>query len=156
VQPPSLGARVAARFVDGGIVGIPAGSLASAIGLGLGTRVAFVTVVAVAYDTVSVAVFGRTLGKRLFQTAVVDLAQAPVTWSGALTRAVVLLVPLYLPAAVGGGVGESATVVVLIVHFLVVAQRRDDRRGIHDLAAGTRPVANGSAPGMRIDEVSAG
>jgi uncharacterized RDD family membrane protein YckC len=141
VQPPALGPRVLARFLDAGIVGIPAGIVASLADISGGARLVFVAVVAVAYETIALGVHGRTIGKNICHLGVVDLDGRPLTWQQAFIRAAVLLVPAYLLSPKIDSVAEWLVLAFVLANYYVIAKRREDRRGIHDLAAGTRAIA---------------
>lgn len=130
-----------ARFLDGVVVSVILAGVIGIAGGGDATRAILAAVLAVAYDTVAVAAWGQTLGKHASRTAVVDARGGTVTWAQAATRAVVLLLPISLLAPRIDTVGEWAVLVLVLANFVVVARRRDDRRGLHDLAARTRPIA---------------
>jgi uncharacterized RDD family membrane protein YckC len=80
-------------------------------------------VVPVAYFVLGHGTDGRTLGKRLLGARVVDEGGGPIGYLRALGRCVATAV-----AALPLGLG------------LVIAGLRRDRRGLHDLLAGTRVV----------------
>jgi uncharacterized RDD family membrane protein YckC len=80
-------------------------------------------VVPVAYFVLSHGTGGQTLGKRLLGARVIDEGGAPIGYLRALGRCVATVV-----AAMPFGIG------------LAVAGLRRDRRGLHDLLAGTRVV----------------
>jgi len=80
-------------------------------------------VVPVAYFVLCHGTAGQTLGKRLLGARVLDESGAPIGYLRALGRSVATLV-----AALPFGVG------------LIMAGLRRDRRGLHDLLAGTRVV----------------
>jgi uncharacterized RDD family membrane protein YckC len=137
-QPPSLGGRLGARMVDGLLVGIVGGIAATILDL---DREWLAVPLALVYETVLVAVRGATFGKQWFGIAVV-----PEEGGGGMpnvvasaVRAVVLFAPIYV--AGDDNLAEWAATLVVLANGFTVARRRDDRRGLHDLAAGTRPVA---------------
>jgi uncharacterized RDD family membrane protein YckC len=80
-------------------------------------------VVPVAYFALCHGTAGQTLGKRLLGARVLDESGAPIGYLRALGRCVASIV-----AALPFGIG------------LVMAGLRRDRRGLHDLLAGTRVV----------------
>ena len=80
-------------------------------------------VVPVAYFVLCHGTAGQTLGKRLLGARVLDESGAPVGYLRALGRCVATIVAT-LPFGIG----------------LVMAGLRRDRRGLHDLLAGTRVV----------------
>jgi uncharacterized RDD family membrane protein YckC len=84
---------------------------------------AYVLVVPAAYFVLMHGTGGRTLGKMLFGARVVTLTGAPVGYPRALGRYLAAFAAL-LPLAAG---------------FLAAAAR-SDKRGLHDLLAGTRVV----------------
>jgi hypothetical protein len=57
-----------------------------------------------------------------------------------LIRAAVLLLPVYAVSSRVDTVIEWAVLLFVLANYYVIAKRRDDRRGIHDLAAGTRAI----------------
>jgi uncharacterized RDD family membrane protein YckC len=79
--------------------------------------------VPVAYFVLGHGTAGRTAGKRLVGVRVVDEQGAPIGYVRALGRSVATLL-----AALPFGLG------------LALAALRSDRRGLHDLLAGTRVV----------------
>src|SRR5262249_62436628 len=80
-------------------------------------------VVPVAYFVLSHGTGGQTLGKRLLGARVIDESGGPIGYLRALGRLVATVVAL-LPIGIG----------------LAIAGLRRDRRGLHDLLAGTRVV----------------
>ena len=137
-NPPSLGGRLGARMVDGLLVGIVAGIAATVLDI----ESDWIAVpLALVYETASVALRGATLGKGWFGVAVVPedgLEGVPDVVASAV-RAVVLFAPIYVAGA--DNLAEWAATLVVLANGFTVARRRDDRRGLHDLAAGTRPVS---------------
>lgn len=113
MKPPSLGVRVLARFLDGILISVVVAAV-------LGTA-----------DRGDAARPGAL---------VVDVAGGLVTWRQAAIRSVTLLVPVALLAPRIDTIGEWAVLVIVVANF-VVARRCEDRRGLHDLAARTQPVA---------------
>jgi uncharacterized RDD family membrane protein YckC len=85
--------------------------------------VTWLSVVPVAYFVLGHGTAGRTAGKRLVGVRVVDEQGAPMGYVRALGRSVATLL-----AALPFGLG------------LALAALRSDRRGLHDLLAGTRVV----------------
>lgn len=83
-------------------------------------------VVPAAYFVLCHGTAGQTLGKRLLGARVLDESGAPIGYMRALGRCVATIV-----AALPFGIG------------LVIAGLRRDRRGLHDLLAGTRVVRTG-------------
>lgn len=84
---------------------------------------AFAVVVPAAYFVLAHGTGGRTLGKRLVGVRVVGASGEPIGYPRALGRVLALAL-----AALPLGLG------------LLVAAGRRDRRGLHDLLAGTRVV----------------
>ncbi len=110
----AVGSRIAAAVV------------AAAPGFVLGAQAFDITwriVVPAAYFVLGHGTGGQTLGKRLVGVRVVDLRGAPIGYVHALGR---LLATAVAAAPLGLG--------------LVLAGWRADRRGLHDLLAGTRVV----------------
>lgn len=136
---PSLGARIAARFADGLLPSLVIGIV---IGLAGGNRVVLTVAAVLAYEIVAVGVWGRTAGKALFNLSVVDDATGePPSWRQAVIRALVVVVPIQLISPRTDTVVEWLVVLFVVANLVTVARRRDDRRGIHDLVAGTRAVS---------------
>lgn len=129
------------------IVLAPFTTFLSAVVLGIhrdsppGVRL-IVIVLAALYEIIPVALWGRTVGKLVARTRVVDLATgAPPSWRGSAVRWVV-------PSGVGVAAsllsrwGAAATILGMasficpfVVYAGVVWDR--DRQGLHDKAAGT-------------------
>jgi uncharacterized RDD family membrane protein YckC len=85
-----------------------------------------------AYQVVGVAVWGRTVGKVVCSTAVVDSDGDRPGWLASIVRWLV-------PAAVAAAASPAAPwldPLVLAVVYAPIAFRADSR-GLHDLAAGT-------------------
>jgi uncharacterized RDD family membrane protein YckC len=83
---------------------------------------------AVAYHTVGVARWGRTIGKAMFNCRVVRAdSGGPVTWGQAAMRAVVVGVASALPL-----IGPAALFAVY-----ATAWRHPHQQGLHDRAAAT-------------------
>lgn len=141
MEPAGFGARIVARFADGFLVSIVAAVIGGVAGIDGAGRTVMTAVIGITYETVMVATRSQTIGKQLTKIRVAGLADAPIAPWQALVRAVVVLLPFYLIAPRTDTVGEWLVVVALIANFIVVSMRRDDRRGIHDLVAQTRPVA---------------
>ncbi len=89
----------------------------------------WLAVVPVAYFVLGHGTAGRTIGKRLLGVRVVDEQGAPIGYVRALGRYVATVLAV-LPFGLG----------------LALAALRADRRGLHDLLAGTRVVSVASRP----------
>ena len=136
--------RAVGQILDQLVVLLPIAVVAVSLGVrnaddlkssGFTINVAAVSM-AFVYETVMVAVWGRTLGKFAMRTRVVRLDTAgPVLWSSSAARA---LVPL--AAGVIPGVGFVLSVVVYATAMIDKRQQ-----GWHDKAAGTIVVLNQSA-----------
>jgi uncharacterized RDD family membrane protein YckC len=106
--------------------GLAAAVVAAAPGFVLGAQAFDLTwriVVPGAYFVLGHGTAGQTLGKRLVGVRVVDVRGAPIGYVHALGR-------LLATAAAAGPLGVG----------LALAGWRADRRGLHDLLAGTRVV----------------
>ena len=145
MRPPELGPRVLARVIDGVLVGIPGGIVASILGVTGGGRGVFGGVLSFIYESVAIASYGRTVGKNVCHIAVVDLEGRQPSSREAIIRAAVINLPAYLIAPRVDTVAEWAVLLFGLANLYVIAKRRDDRRGIHDLAAGTRAIATESS-----------
>ena len=141
MQPAGFGARIVARFADGFLISIVVGLVAAVAGLDDSQRTALTIVTGVTYETIAIARWQRTVGKTLTKLRVVDVAGGAAAPWQALARTVVVLGPTYAIAPRTDTIGEWLVVAFLVANFVVVAMRREDRRGIHDLLARTRPVA---------------
>ena len=84
----------------------------------------WLSVVPAAYFVLGHGTAGRTVGKRLLGARVVDEQGAPIGYVRALGRCLATVLAL-LPLGLG----------------LALAVLRRDRRGLHDLLAGTRVVS---------------
>lgn len=141
VHAAGLGARVVARFADGFLISIVVGIVGAVAGLDDWRRTALTVVTGVLYETVAIARAQRTVGKALTKLRVVDVGGGrPAPWQAAI-RAVAVLGPLYAIAPRTDTIGEWLVVAFIFANLIVVSTRREDRRGIHDLLARTRPVA---------------
>lgn len=133
-RPGGLGVRALALLVDAAVAGalsaagawlgqVLAAADARTVLVGRAFDVSWQLVMVPAYFVLGHGTEGRTLGKRLFGLRVVDAGGAPIGYLHALGRQAA-----WTLAALPLGLG-----------FLVAAFRRD-RRGLHDLVAGTRVV----------------
>jgi uncharacterized RDD family membrane protein YckC len=136
---------VLARFLDGAVTFVSISIVARLAGLDGGARHVVACVLVIVYETFFLATRGCTIGKQLCHITVIDNDGAPLRPHQAFIRTVVLLLPSYLIGPKIDTVAEWIVLLFALANFYVVAKRRDDRRGIHDLAAGTRPVAVVSA-----------
>jgi uncharacterized RDD family membrane protein YckC len=95
-------------------------------------------VVAVTYHTVSIAVWGRTVGKLVTHVRVVraDTAGPPGWWYAGIRA----LVP-----AVAGAIPQVGTFLVLPIYLLALFDPR--RQGVHDKAAGTIVISSKDSSG---------
>ncbi|MEZ5253875.1 MAG: RDD family protein [Microthrixaceae bacterium] len=99
--------------------------------------------VAVAYFVVSHAVIGQTLGKRMCRLVVVTTSDAPIGWIRSFARFAVAFGAFALGpwiARLETGLLHDVLAVVQVAVPLIVylpILLRPDRRGLHDLAAGT-------------------
>lgn len=132
-RPGGVWARALALAIDALVVAVI--SLGGTLGRGLGAFVPRLFLVGEAlaitwaifapsaYFVLSHGTGGQTLGKRLLGLQVVDQAGSPIGYGHALGRYAATVL-----AALPGGLG------------LLLAGFRADRRGLHDLLAGTRVV----------------
>ena len=134
----SIGKRALAQVLDGLVVGVPLFLLTMALGTSLADQnltdrqLLWLTVlwvaVTLAYNTVAVAVWGKTVGKHVLGLKVVNRADGgPVSWTYASVRALVPTVVQLVPV-----IGPGLSIVVYlraVFHPL--------RQGLHDAAAGT-------------------
>lgn len=124
--------RLVARLVDILIVGIPVTAATTALLSAVLAPVGFAAVFLV-YESVQLAFWGRTVGKRLTGITVVSADGGPLRVSQALARAVVFALP---PAARPVPVlGVLAALFWLADGALVFDQPY--RQTVHDRAAGT-------------------
>lgn len=138
VELGSIGMRALAQVLDALFVGLPTLLLLLAMGLSpfeenlTDSELLWITVVgvgvALAYNTVAIAVWGTTVGKRSCGLKVVNrLDGGPVSLNYAAVRALVPTVVQLVPV-IGPGL---AIVVYLRALFHPM------RQGLHDAAAGT-------------------
>jgi uncharacterized RDD family membrane protein YckC len=137
--PAPLGRRIAAFFIDQALLfavvigltivsGVETGDVADTDRNGVLAISLLGVALAIAYHTISVARYGRTLGKRLMTLRVVAMPHGgQVTWSYAALRALVPSAAVLLPV-----VGNVAG---LAVYAWAVFDQR--RQGLHDKLAGT-------------------
>lgn len=134
----SIGRRALAQILDALIVGLPLFFLTIPLGASIAseeltdTQLLWLTVlwvgVSLAYNTVAVAIWGKTLGKHIMGLRVVNRSDGgPVSWTYASVRALVPTVVQLVPV-IGPGL---AIVVYLRAVFHPL------RQGMHDAAAGT-------------------
>lgn len=134
----SIGRRALAQVLDGLILGVPLFFLTLPFGTSItnedlsDAQLLWLTVVwvgaALIYNTVAIAVWGTTIGKRIVGLRVVNRADGgPVSWTYASVRALVPTVVQLIPV-----IGPGLSIVVYlraVFHPL--------RQGLHDAAAGT-------------------
>ncbi len=100
-----------------------------------------------AYLVVPHALWGHTIGKRLCRLDVVRADGSPVGWGGALVRFVVAYAAFGLGPLLAGRDEDllwwllSILQVAIPIAVYAPILRRADRRGLHDLAAGTAVVS---------------
>lgn len=134
----SIGRRALAQFLDGLIVGVPLFFLTLPFDASItseelsDSQLLWLTVVwvgaSLVYNTVAIAVWGMTLGKRIVGLKVVNRGDGgPVSWTYSSVRALVPTVVQLVPV-IGPGL---AIVVYLRAVFHPL------RQGLHDAAAGT-------------------
>lgn len=134
----SVGKRALAQFLDGLVVGIPLFLLTAALGYTLtddslsDSELMWLTVlwvgVNLVYNIVAIAVYGRTLGKRMAGIKVVNRVDGGrVSWNYAAVRALIPTAVQLVPV-IGPGLS-------LVVYLRAVFHPL--RQGLHDAAAGT-------------------
>ena len=130
---PTFGQRLVARIVDA-LVLLPAVVLASLVTDGR-ARVAVVLAMSAAYETVAVSRWGRTVGKHLMGTRVVDATYATYLDTG---RAGLRWLALFGGGLAGLVVPAWANLVELwIVVAVLPVMVPPLHRGLHDRAAGS-------------------
>jgi uncharacterized RDD family membrane protein YckC len=134
----SIGRRALAQVLDGLVVGVPLFFVTLPFGTSItseelsDSQLLWLTVLwvgaSLVYNTVAIAVWGSTVGKRLMRLKVVNRSDGgPVSWTYASVRALVPTVVQLVPV-----IGPGLAIVVYlraIFHPL--------RQGLHDAAAGT-------------------
>jgi uncharacterized RDD family membrane protein YckC len=149
VAPPAVPAgltlatiprRLAGLIVDQILVAVPVAVVAVALGFSPGDEItsrwmvafsAALSAVAFVYETLMIALLGRTVGKLAFGTRVVRIIDGlRPTWSQAAMRA---LVPLAF-----GAIPRVGVYLGVIVYSLALWSPL--RQGLHDRAAGTLVV----------------
>lgn len=134
----SVGKRALAQFLDGLVVGIPLFLLTATLGYTLtddslsDSELMWLTVlwvgVNLVYNIVAIAVYGRTLGKRMAGIKVVNRVDGGrVSWNYAAVRALIPTAVQLVPV-IGPGLS-------LVVYLRAVFHPL--RQGLHDAAAGT-------------------
>lgn len=137
----SIGMRAAAQVLDALVVGVPTLVLLLAMGLSpfeenlTDSELLWITVigvgVALVYNTVAVAVWGTTIGKRICGLKVINrLDGGAVSMNYAAVRALVPTVVQLVPV-IGPGLA-------IVVYLRAVFHPM--RQGLHDAAAGTLVV----------------
>jgi uncharacterized RDD family membrane protein YckC len=141
---PDLGARWWGRFVDG-ILFLPV-TLFVLIALHNAGNLRYVTVVVLfAYEVFCLSRWGQTLGKRVAGTRVISTRAGgakPTPWQAFLRTAVFVAPDLLIlvPRPTGSLLVEVGTGVIVL--SILVSR---NRRGLHDLVAGTVVVVDGEA-----------
>ncbi|MFM8382417.1 MAG: RDD family protein [Actinomycetota bacterium] len=136
-----IGMRAVAQVLDGIIIGVPLFVLTLAMGISLtdenltDSELLWITVlwvgVSLVYNTLGVALWGTTLGKRIAGLKVVNRVDGgPVSFNYAAVRALVPTVVQLVPA-IGPGLA-------IVVYLRAVFHPM--RQGLHDAAAGTLVV----------------
>ena len=94
VQGVGVGPRLLATIVDAIIIGVVAGIIGLFIGTYIGDYATGVEVlIALAYYMILEAIYGATLGKKLFHLRVVRIdGRAPIGWNEAFLRTVMRVV----------------------------------------------------------------
>lgn len=134
----SIGMRALAQVLDAVVVGVPTLVLLVAMGLSpfeenlTDSELLWITVVgvgvALAYNTMAIAIRGTTIGKRLCGLKVVNRVDGgPVSMNYAAVRALVPTVVQLIPV-IGPGLA-------IVVYLRAVFHPM--RQGLHDAAAGT-------------------
>ena len=139
--PPlaSVGDRFLARLIDGLIFTVPLFIVQAAFmsGAGRPARLALGVLLGVFYFVVPVALYGQTPGKAIRRIRVIAPDGRCAGWSRAARRYLVEVVGPLLPVL---GLLPAD---FLIYGRLLIA---DDRRGLHDLFAGTRVTTDVGSP----------
>ena len=134
----SIGRRALAQFIDGIVVGVPLFFLTLPFGTSItseelsDSQLLWLTVlwvgVSLVYNTVAIAMWGSTIGKRSIGLKVVNRSDGgPVSWTYASVRALVPTVVQLVPV-IGPGL-------VIVVYLRAIFHPL--RQGLHDAAAGT-------------------
>jgi uncharacterized RDD family membrane protein YckC len=139
-----LSSRAIAQVIDSLIVTVPVVAAVLALGglgdLGAGELAILTTaqvVLAVGYETVAIAVWSMTLGKRVVGVQVVRSDDGGrVTWTYASVRALVPAAAMLVPY-----IGPALSLVVYLRAFF-----HPLRQGLHDAAAGTYVVVRRLPP----------
>lgn len=158
-RPSPISLRLVAAIVDFTIVMVlvvVVVALGSAVGLDdLGNAAGLVVVAA--YPIVAIGKYGRTVGKRLCNLVVRRADGGPPGWTRAVVRFAVTAVPLVAATVLNRALGDDREVLnnllQVVIGGLTYAPMVFDeqRRGLHDLLAGTRVVCT-TAPLATIAE----
>ena len=146
----TIGHRMAARLLDGLIVGLPLSVLMFAVSdISQDRRTIdtplwaplVVTAVAALYEVVLIHLWGQTVGKRVVGVKVVRVTDGSLPdWTASVVRYLLPVIPLLVPVPVLGIVLSLVVYLAAVTHPL--------RRGWHDRAAGTI-VVKAEPPGER-------
>ncbi len=150
-QTGGPGVRIGAAVIDFVIVGLLIGATIAITNLLTGRdlpagRAFFLLLypLLLIYSTLMQAASGATFGKKAYQLVVVGMAGTRIGWWQSLVREIVRTGPsgvaMALPILFNV---EIAMLIGLLV--VVVIGSRDDRRGLHDLAARTRVILRNPA-----------
>ena len=135
------GERILARLIDGVIFFVPTGLLLFVAFHGRHAtlvRLAVELPLTALYLIVPVALWGQTPGKAARKIRVIGPDGGPPGWVRAVRRWLVEALPLTIPLR-----GLAAWLDLPIYGRILLS---DDRRGFHDLFAGTRVVAGAGRP----------
>ena len=143
----SVGDRFLARLIDGLVFFLPTSILLFVVFHGRNAtlvRLALELPLGALYMVAPVALFGQTPGKAVRRIRIVGPDGRPLGWARAAKRYLVEALPLLVPLRM-----LAVWIDVPIYLRLAIAP---DRRGFHDLFAGTRVVSN-AAPSPTISEL---
>jgi uncharacterized RDD family membrane protein YckC len=128
---PTFGQRLGGRVLDGLVYLVPWIVLAQVLS-GVALVVVGYSLIAV-YEVLGVLVYGRTLGKQMVGTRVVNIDPTPIEPWQAFARFAVYGLPAWALTAVGVPLGADIWVLIVVLPIL----RPPLHRGIHDFAART-------------------
>jgi uncharacterized RDD family membrane protein YckC len=128
---PTFGQRLGGRLLDG-ILYLVLWVVLDQVLSGVALVVVGYTLIAI-YEVVGVLVYGRTLGKRIVGTRVVNVGPTPLEPWQAFARFAVYGLPVFVLTAVGVGLGADIWALIVILPIL----RPPLHRGLHDFAART-------------------
>ncbi len=127
---PTFGQRLGGRLLDA-VLYLVAWVLLTQVLSGVALVVVGYSIIAV-YEVMGVLIYGRTIGKRIVGTRVINVGSAPLEPWQAFVRFAVYALPVFVLGAVVVQLGEIWALIVVLPIL-----RPPFHRGLHDFAART-------------------